>query len=202
MAKRKLGEPHVRLYRHEIQSAAYRSLSIGARALLVEFRALYNGKENRIFMSVREAMKRTGLCQQAAQRAIADLLDRGFIRLLDKGSFHCKRRNASVFLLTNEAPDNRDGSVAPKDFMRWQPQKRGIGIEYRAVSESNTEAPSNATKKRPTVAESNTVDTKNYPTTVAESNTQIVLPGSALVSESVTGGSKRAGGSLLRLVTP
>ena len=133
MVKRKQGEAHVRLYRHELQSAAYRSLSCDARALLTEFRALYTGKENRVYMSVREAMNRTGLSQRPAQRAIADLLDRGFIRLLEKGSFHCKAGPASLYQLTSEPPNNRDGSVPSKDFMRWQPKKHGNRSDYRGT---------------------------------------------------------------------
>lgn len=149
MAKRKQGEAHVRLYRHELQSAAYRSLSCGARALLTEFRALYTGKENRVYMSLREARKRTGLGQRPAQRAIADLLDRGFIRLLEKGSFHCKVGHASLYQLTNEPPDNRAGSVASKDFMRWQPKKHGSRSDYRPVADTTTEALGNTPENAP-----------------------------------------------------
>ena len=149
MAKRRQGEAHVRLYRHELQSAAYRSLSCDARALLIEFRALYTGKENRVYMSVREAMNRTGLSQRPAQRAIADLLERGFIRLLEKGSFHRKAGHASLYQLTSEPPDNRAGSVASKDFMRWQPKKHGSRSDYRAVADTTTEALGNTPENAP-----------------------------------------------------
>jgi hypothetical protein len=37
---------HVRIYRWELESAAYRSLSLFARCLMVELKALYNGTNN------------------------------------------------------------------------------------------------------------------------------------------------------------
>lgn len=139
--KRKRGEAHARVYHHEAESEAFKSLSVDACALLIHFRLLYNGRENRIHMSVREAMRRTGLGQRRAQNAIADLLDRGFIKLLAKGEFHYKKRHASLYQLTSEPPDDRDGSVPSKDFMRWQPKKHGSRHDYSAVATTATEAP-------------------------------------------------------------
>jgi hypothetical protein len=50
---------HVRFYRWELDSPAYRSLSIGARALLVELKALYMGSNNgALFLSVRRAAEK------------------------------------------------------------------------------------------------------------------------------------------------
>lgn len=107
-----VGGASVLLYQHELRGAAYRSLSSGPRALLLEFRALDTGKENRVYMSVREAMRLTGLGQRPAQRAIADLLDRGFIRLLSKGSFALQAR-ASLFHVVRLPSDN-SGSHAER----------------------------------------------------------------------------------------
>jgi len=87
-------QAHVRLYRHELESAAYRSLTPDARALLVEFRSLYAGRSNRIHLSLREAMRRLGVGRRRAQSAIDDLQDRGFIRLLAPGSFSTKTVSA------------------------------------------------------------------------------------------------------------
>lgn len=205
MAKRKQGEPHVRLYRHELQSPAYRSLSCDARALLVEFRALYAGKENRIFMSVREAMRRTGLGQRRAQHAIDDLRDRGFIKLLAKGTFHHKVRHASLYQLTNEAPDDRDGSVPSKDFMRWQ---HGSCHDYSAVAATTTAAPSDTPengqncschdyserqKTHPRCSHHGYTDTVAIPAPVSN-GVPVPVP--------VPKGSKLARGSRLWLVTP
>ena len=136
-------EAHVRLYRHEHESPAYQSLSPEARALLVEFRALYDGGENRIHMSIREIRRRlNGISQRRAERARDDLLDRGFVRVLSKGKFTRKARHATEYALTNEPLDN--ANLATKDFMRWRPQKNtvltvdtaGTHSEYRGHEQS------------------------------------------------------------------
>ena len=64
MAKRKPKgyEPHVRIYAHEQRVPAWHTLNPDAKALLIEFRSLYTGQENRVFMSVREAMRRLEHC--------------------------------------------------------------------------------------------------------------------------------------------
>lgn len=119
-------EAHVRLYRHELTCPAYRSLSCPARALLVEFRALYGGGENRVFLSLREMERRLGVGRKIAEKARDELLDRGFIRLVTKGSFNRKVRHASEYVLTHEPLTNRDGATAPKDFMRWAPDENAV----------------------------------------------------------------------------
>lgn len=144
MANRRKSEAHVRLYRHELNSEAYRSLSPDARALLIEFRALYTGRGNRVHMSVREMMRRLGAGQRRVLHAREELLDRGFIRMLAKGSFSRKVRHATEYALTNEPLEDKDGATAPKDFMTWQPQKNTVCIlntdgmqgEYRDDAEN------------------------------------------------------------------
>jgi len=115
-------EAHVRLYRHELESPAYRSLSPDARALLVELRALFRGEENKVFMSIAEIMRRCGIGRWRAERARDELLDRGFVRLLEPASFNRKVRHAPAYALTNE-PENpqSDGSTPSKEFMSWRP---------------------------------------------------------------------------------
>lgn len=119
MARKARYKPHVRLYRHELECDAYRSLSPDARALLVEMRALYRGEENRVYMSVREIQRRVGIGQRRAQKARDELLERGFIRELQPGSFNRKARHAAEYALTNEPLSSKDGATAPKDFMTW-----------------------------------------------------------------------------------
>ena len=125
-------QAHVRLYRHELESAAYRSLNPDARALLVEMRSLYAGRENRIHMSLREAMRRLGVGRRRAQQARDDLLDRGFIRLLTPGSFSQKTRHAPEYALLHEP---LDGARTPeKPFMSWKPN--GAGEQHRIQKSS------------------------------------------------------------------
>lgn len=121
MAKRRTrrAEAHVRLYRHELECAAFRTLTTDARALLIEMRALYDGKNNRFFLSVREMQRRLGVGQRRAQHARDELLERGWIRLLKPGCFRLKAKHASEYALLNE-PLEGDGSPT-KHYMRWQP---------------------------------------------------------------------------------
>src|SRR5690625_2613174 len=122
MARRRARqEPYVSLYRHELECEAYRSLSTDARALLVEFRALYRGQENRVLMTVGEIRKRLcGVGQERAVTARDELVDRGSIRLTVEGSFHRKSRLAAEYALLNEPLENKDGATAPKDYMKWK----------------------------------------------------------------------------------
>lgn len=120
MANHRKSKPklkHVRMHDWEMQTEAWRSMSTDARALLIEFRVLYNGQENRLFLSVREMMKRLNIGQRRAEKARDELLDRGWIRIIEKGSFNWKIRHATVYALTNE-PINA-GEPAPKDFMKF-----------------------------------------------------------------------------------
>lgn len=119
-ARKRRGDQHARVYRYERETEAYRSLSCTARALLIEFRLLYNGWSNRIPMSVREAARRLGVSPKPATKALSELLDRGFIVLIQKGAFHNKESFASVYALANEPIDDRDGAVAPKGYMKWR----------------------------------------------------------------------------------
>ncbi|MCC7411957.1 MAG: helix-turn-helix domain-containing protein [Gammaproteobacteria bacterium] len=111
-------ESHVRVYRHELDCAAYRSLSTDARALLVEMRSLYTGADNRIHMSRREAERRLNVGRRRAEHAIDELVDRGFVRVLRIGAFQTKVAHATEYELTNEAGRDKTPS---KEYMRWVP---------------------------------------------------------------------------------
>jgi hypothetical protein len=116
---------HVRLYRYELESAAYRSLSLGARALLVELRALFNGSNNgSLFMSVREAAKRLNSSKSFAADRFQELHDKGFIRPKTRGAFNVKclvgEGRATIWILTEHPFAN---ALPTKDFMRWRPDE-------------------------------------------------------------------------------
>ena len=100
-----------------LNSPAYRSLSCYARALLVELGALYNGRNNgELHMSVRQVRQRLGVGRKLAEKALAELQDRGFIEVVQKGSFRCKVRLATTWRLTEH---EHEGRPAIKDSMRW-----------------------------------------------------------------------------------
>ena len=116
---------HARLYRWETESPAYRSLSVGARALLVELKALYNGSNNGdLFLSAREAAKRINSGKSYAAKRFLELQDRGFIRPKEIGAFNRKALagsgKATSWVLTEFPIGN--AAAGTKDFMRWQPR--------------------------------------------------------------------------------
>ena len=113
-------EKHVRFYQWEMNLPAWQTLSPIARALLIEMRGLYNGTENYIFLSQREAARRLNVpTKLRAANAIKELIEKGWIRELFKGDFKYKPRHASEFALENEPLDGTN--TAPKTYARWQP---------------------------------------------------------------------------------
>lgn len=113
------GAKHVRMYWWLLDSAAYRHLSCYGRALLIEFIYRHTGANNgSIIMSVREAADRLGIVPNTALKALTELQDKGFIRLVKAGSFNLKRRHATEWTLTMFAV----GDTKPtKDFIKWKP---------------------------------------------------------------------------------
>ncbi len=141
---------HVRIHLWELKTVAYRSLSVGARALLVELRALCNGTNNgNLHLSVREAGKRLGVSKDTAARYFAELLDRGFIRESEKGFFSMKsasRRGQATSWVLTEQPH---GTALPtKDFVYWQPEIQvTVSNPYHAVRVPRTPLPESHAKR-------------------------------------------------------
>lgn len=116
---------HVRLYQWVHDCPAYQSLSMGARALLVEFMGLYNGYNNgQIYMSVRHAAQRLDCGKNTAHKLIRELIDRGFLRVNVVGAFNMKsaarRGSATTYILT-EHPVGAENGPGSREFMRWRP---------------------------------------------------------------------------------
>jgi hypothetical protein len=72
---------HCRFHRWEVTTPAFLSLSIGARALLLELKMLFTGNNNGdLFLSVRLAAERLHICKTTAAKLFKELQDKGFIR--------------------------------------------------------------------------------------------------------------------------
>ena len=114
---------HVRLYRFELDTLAYRSLCVGARALLVELRGLFTGSNNgKLFLSVREGALRLGAGKSAVSEWFEDLEDRGFIKPKVEAGFDWKTaaraRKATCWILTNEPTDD---AAPTREYQNWSP---------------------------------------------------------------------------------
>lgn len=183
MARRKSKgfESHVRLYAHEMQCSAWQTLDPDARSLLIEIRALYDGGENHIFLSVREAMRRLNIGQRRVQKAFESLLMRGWIREIEKGAFRGKR--ATVYALENEPLEDRDGAVAPKSYMRWQPEgdgkKKSVAKLTTVGSCPDYQQDIKPPLKRPKSSQTSYRKPDNSISTVADTATQLDYQGGA-----------------------
>lgn len=107
---------YVKLDEWLLKAPAYRLLTAGARALLVEFLRLYNGGNNgRLYLSQRDAAKVLGIStHQTAGKFLNELEARGFIRVVVPGSFDNKDRHASTYRLTMW---EYNGKPPTKEFM-------------------------------------------------------------------------------------
>ncbi len=142
------GAHHARFYRWELESLAFRWLSVAARALLLELKALYTGNNNgNLFLSVREAARRLGVGKNQAAAAFGELQERGFLRPNVVGAFSLKfearRGNATSWILT-EFPIGEAKGAGSRDFMRWQPtpdQQRDRELSRAARSQNHSTVP-------------------------------------------------------------
>jgi hypothetical protein len=116
------GDPYIRHFRWQLSCPAWKALSMTARCLEMELKALYNGSNNgELFLSVREAANRLGIANNTASNAFNELEDAGFIIAKHKGHFKQKVRHASSWILTEF---EYNGQLATKDFMKWQPKNK------------------------------------------------------------------------------
>lgn len=123
MARAKKDARHVRVYQFELDSAAYKSLSLGARCLLIELKALYNGSNNGdLFLSAREAAARLNSNRSSANRWFHELAERGFIRPALLAAFSWKvgahERKATTWVLTEYV---YKGAPPSREYQHWRP---------------------------------------------------------------------------------
>lgn len=104
-----------------IDSAAFRSLSTNAVALYVKILRLYNGFNNGdIGLGCRDAGKKINVGKGAASAALAELEERGFIKMTEDSGFNRKDRRARRWALT--CHPLRDGIAPTNDWRFWKPQ--------------------------------------------------------------------------------
>jgi hypothetical protein len=116
----------VMVTRQLTRSAAYRSLTPRAGWLLHGLMDRYQGDDNRVSMSTREAATwlKSGLHQVA--KAFDELEDKGFIRCHERGGFTRKVRHATTWTLTMYGRAGQKGTL---DFLSWRPG--GAASEFK-----------------------------------------------------------------------
>ncbi len=110
----------VKLEHFEMNCPAYRLMSLAGRASLMEFRRRYDGGNNgEISLSVRELAGLLNCSINTAHKAIKELERLGWVKAAVKGTFTCKTRYATTWILTNQPLGNE---LPTKEYARWRPE--------------------------------------------------------------------------------
>ena len=100
----------------QIESQAFRCLTGGALKLLIMVRKRFNGINNgHISFSVREGRDLLGYSVNTISRYFDELVDKGFLKVKEKGSFSYKKRHASTWIITSDEYHNQKS----RDFKNW-----------------------------------------------------------------------------------
>lgn len=102
------------------ESAAWRSLGGAAVKVYVELRRRYNGGNNgQLSLSLDEGARLLGLGKATVQRALGELVDRGFIRMTRRGRWY--GREATTWAVSDR-PLGRDQPT--NAWQSWKPRPK------------------------------------------------------------------------------
>ncbi len=157
------GPLFVALYHWEMELPAYRCLSTYGRALLLEFRRLYNTHNNgKIVMSVRQAARLLNCNKDTAAKVLRELEDKGWIRQTSKGNFSRKtNKTASTWRITNQPVGLGLDVPKTKEYARWQ---SGDEIQ-NTVPRNRTACPTTSDRERKSGPTTSDRTPPNCPTT-------------------------------------
>jgi hypothetical protein len=115
-----------------MKSPAWRDLSGNAVKLLLHMMMLSQGNNGwghgssepgKLFLSERDAAEAIGVSRNTASRAFAELIEHGFLRIVQAGHFKVKVKIATVWRLTFE-PYPRAHQGPTNEWMKWQPEEK------------------------------------------------------------------------------
>jgi hypothetical protein len=130
----KSGEQFVQLHHWVLRSKAWRALSPNARSILLHIWMRHNGSNNgQIVYAVRDA-EDYGLSKDQAARALAELIELGFLKIRRDSSFTLKIKEARVWEITAESVDGRP---ATKEFMSWNGLSKNISRFHQRDTRSH-----------------------------------------------------------------
>lgn len=113
--------PHARIYRHWMDLPAWTTLTAVAQSLIVNLMTRYRPHEpNQFEISDRTATTLVRCSRNTASKALAELEDRGWVRVVRVGRMRGpKAKRASIYTLTAFAEE--PSTPATKDFLHWRP---------------------------------------------------------------------------------
>src|SRR5215469_6637573 len=101
------------------RSLAFRSLSGAALKVFLEVRTRFNGGNNGdLSLSLDEAARLLGIGKGTAQRAFAELTEKGFIAMTKKGQWYGRR--ATTWRVTDKG---WNGDLPTYAWKHWTPQR-------------------------------------------------------------------------------
>ncbi|MGB8841378.1 MAG: hypothetical protein WCC64_09905 [Aliidongia sp.] len=131
---RRVKERFVLLPHWLLRSPAWKTLAPDAKAVLLDIWLRHDGANNgMIGYAIRDA-EEIALSKDKAARAIAQLVERGFLRVRGVSNFQLKTKQARTWELTAE----RCGDTpAAKDFMKWVSGEKSISRSHQCDTRSH-----------------------------------------------------------------
>lgn len=136
---------HVRSYKRQIDSPAWRDLSGSAVKVLLAMGLHDQGDNNGcIFFSDRLGAEATGLSRNTVQKAIKELMDHGFLYCTQKGGFSRKTPHAAQYGFTWLAGPKGEHRAPSHAYEKWKPDgntRAQFLTETGSVSIADVETP-------------------------------------------------------------
>jgi hypothetical protein len=133
--RRRSKKKFVQIWHEVIESAAYQSLSVYAKAALVEICNRYNGVNNgKIPFSLREMRKRLGTGQHQVAAALRALVEHGLIAVEHLGWFSSDHCHSTEWRITFQPTDK----PATNEFRNWKPDSAAGAA---ALAQSHNQEP-------------------------------------------------------------
>lgn len=136
--KRSTSGRHVQLPEYLQATDAWSSMKPGPRALYIEIKRRYNGKNNgQIWLSHRDAAKALSISKNTVGGYFDTLQERGFIHQT-RGGYLGPDGCGMAALWALDEERTHDGQPAKKRFLRWQKQKPVpiVGIKCPGVGDT------------------------------------------------------------------
>jgi DNA-binding MarR family transcriptional regulator len=120
--RRKKEPRHIRLYHSVTGCEAWQHLSPSGVKVLIALARFDDGNSNgELYFSERTAAAETKLARNTVRRALAELIDKGFIAQTKPGAFNRNNLLAATYRLTWVAWPGGKPSAPTRDFENWKP---------------------------------------------------------------------------------
>lgn len=129
---------HVRIYRRQMASAAWRALSGSAVKVMLAIADLENGSNNgEIFLSDRKGAEVTGLSRNTVRKSIDELIAKGFIYCTVKGGFSRKTPHAACYGVTwQSGPKDTPWRAPSHAYEEWAPPAENGNTRAQILTET------------------------------------------------------------------